>query len=290
MKILVIGDAILDRYVWGLIKRQSPEDSTVPVVDFVDEEYRLGGCLNVAANIKALGKRKTEVYVSSILSDYTASLLKERKIGYDEIVLKTKDDKIPHVRELIKTRIVNSMNAKQIVRLDNKEKFSESDIMRFKNKCYYHNFVGFDAIVVSDYEKGLIDESIINGLLKVHCPVFVDTKKKDLSIWKNIKKCYVKVNKSEYENATKCPDLENLIVTEGGAGSSYFKKGLLDSFYKITSVEDADVVGAGDVFIAGFVVAFLENKEIGECLAFANKVAALSVTKFGTSIVERNEI
>jgi bifunctional ADP-heptose synthase (sugar kinase/adenylyltransferase) len=56
MKILVIGDAILDRYIWGSIKRQSPEDSSVPVVDFVDEEYRLGGCLNVAANIKAISK------------------------------------------------------------------------------------------------------------------------------------------------------------------------------------------------------------------------------------------
>ena len=110
MKILVIGDAILDKYIWGAIRRQSPEDATVPVVDFVDQEYRLGGCLNVAANVKSLSKRGVEVFVSSIMSDYTGNLLKEKKISYDEIVLKTKEEKKPHERELIKTRIVNSEN------------------------------------------------------------------------------------------------------------------------------------------------------------------------------------
>lgn len=290
MKILVIGDAILDRYIWGSIKRQSPEDPSIPIVDFVEEEYRLGGCLNVAANIKALSKRKNEVYVSSVLSDYTASILKEKKIFYDEIVLKTKEDKAPHLRELTKTRIVNSLNAKQIVRLDNRERFSESDIQRFKNKCYYHNFIDFDAIVVSDYEKGLIDDSIIKRLHNVDCPVFVDTKKKNLSIWKNIKNCYVKVNSNEFNNSVKAAELPNLIVTEGERGSSYYKDGLLDSFYKTDSVEDADVVGAGDCYLAGFVVAFLDNKDIGESLKFANKVASASVKKFGTTIVERSDL
>lgn len=289
-KILVIGDGILDRYIWGAIRRQSPEDPSIPVVDFVDEEYRLGGAYNVAANIKSLSKRTFQTYVSSIMSDYTASLLKERKITYDEIVLKTKEDKNPHVRELIKTRIVDAINAKQIVRLDNREKFSESDIQRYKNKCYYSNFIEFDAIVVSDYDKGLIDEHIINKLEKVECPVFVDTKKKDLGIWKNIKNCYVKINSKEYENSINAHQVDNLIVTLGSNGSSYYKKRLLDSLYKSEKVEDADVVGAGDCYLAGFVIASLEGKEIGDCLKFANKVASLSVSKFGTTIVERNEL
>lgn len=290
MKILIIGDAILDRYVWGMIKRQSPEDASVPVVDFVEEEYRLGGCLNVAANIKSLAKRTFQVYVSSIMSEYTANLLRDRKISYDEIVLKTKEEKKPHNRELVKLRIVNSLNAKQIVRLDNREKFSESDIQRYKNKCYYSNFIDFDAVVVSDYEKGLIDSALIKKLEKLDCPVFVDTKKKDLSIWKNIKNCYVKINSKEFENSKRCLTLENLIVTEGEKGSSYYKKGILDSFYKTDKVEEADVVGAGDCYLAAFAIGILEKKEIGECLKFANKAASLSVTKFGTSIVERSEL
>ncbi len=290
MKILVIGDAILDRYIWGCIKRQSPEDAAIPVVDFVDEEYRLGGSLNVAANIRSLSKRTFQVFVSSIISDYTASILKDKKISYDDIVLKTKEEKNPHVRELIKTRIVNSINAKQIIRLDNREKFSDADIQRYKNKCYYSNFIEFDAIVVSDYDKGLIDDSVIKRLEKVECPVFVDTKKKNLSLWKNIKNCYVKINSKEFSESSLASELENLIVTNGDQGSSYYKNGLLDSFYKTNEVIEADVVGAGDVYLSAFVVGFLENKDIPECLKFANKVAAVSVTKFGTCEVSRSEI
>ena len=290
MKILIIGDSILDKYIWGAIKRQSPEDSSVPVIDFVDEETRLGGCSNVAANIKSLSKRSFQVYVSSIFSDYTANLLKEKKIYYDEIVLKTKEDKNPHCRELIKTRIINSMNARQIIRLDNRETFSDSDIQRYKNKCYYSNFVDFDAIVVSDYNKGIIDDSIIKKLEKVECPVFVDTKKKNISIWKNIKNCYVKINSKEYNQSFGHSDIENLIVTEGSEGCSFYKNGLLDSLYKTDAVAVADVVGAGDVFLSAFVVAFLEKKPMTECMKFANKVAAISVTKFGTCEISRNEL
>lgn len=290
MKILVIGDGILDRYIWGAIRRQSPEDPSIPVVDFVDEEYRLGGAYNVAANVKSLAKRTFQVYVSSIMSDYTASMLKDKKIYYDEIVLKTKEDKNPHVRELIKTRIVDSVNAKQIVRLDNKEKFSDSDVQRYKNKCYYSNFIEFDAIVVSDYDKGLVDEHIVSRLEKVDCPVFVDTKKKNLKLWSNIKNCYVKINSKEYANSINGSSLKNLIVTDGEKGSTYYQDGLLNSSYRTDKVEDADVVGAGDCYLAAFVIASLEGKEIGECLKFANKVASLSVSKFGTTIVERSEL
>lgn len=290
MKILVIGDAILDKYIWGAIRRQSPEDASVPIVDFVDQEFRLGGCLNVAANIKSLSKRGNEIFVSSIMSEYTANLLKEKKISYDEIVLKTKEEKKPHERELIKERIVNSQTAKQIIRIDNREKFSEADLQRYKNKCYYYNFVEFDAIVVSDYNKGLIDNAMIKRLEKVECPVFVDTKKKDLSLWKNIKNCYVKINSKEYANSINSATLNNLIVTEGDKGCSYYKLGHLDSFYKTDKTEAADVVGAGDVFLAGFTVRFLESSDIPDAMKFANKAATLSVGKFGTVEVTRNEI
>lgn len=259
-------------------------------MDFVDQEYRLGGALNVAANIKSLSKRGNEIFVSSIMSEYTANLLKDKKISYDEIVLKTKEEKKPHERELIKTRIINSQTAKQLIRLDNREKFSEADLQRYKNKCYYYNFVEFDAIVVSDYNKGLIEESMIKRLEKVECPVFVDTKKKDLSLWKNIKNCYIKINSKEYANSTNSNTLNNLIVTEGDEGCSYYKLGLLDSFYKTDKTEAADVVGAGDVFLSAFVVRFLENKDIPDAMKFANKAAALSVGRFGTVEIARNEI
>lgn len=289
-KILVIGDGIIDEYVWGIIKRQSPEDSSIPVVDFVEREYKLGGALNVASNIKSLSKKQNEIFVSSVFSDFTSKILKDKGIFYDEPVLKTKIDNKPHERELIKTRIINSENARHLLRIDNREAFSESDLLRYKNKCSYYNFIGFDAIVVSDYNKGLIDSTIMEKLESLTCPIFVDTKKNDLSIWKNIKDCYVKINSKEFNNSKNHKELKNLIVTEGEMGCSVYKFGMPIASYKAIKQDEADVVGAGDCFIAGLVVATMEGKALEESLKFATKVATISVTKFGTSEVFRSEV
>jgi len=228
--------------------------------------------------------------LSSIISDFSSNLLKEQKVSYDEIVLKVKSEKRPHDREIIKTRIMNSETAKQIVRIDNREKYAEGDLQRYKNKCYYYNFVDFDAIVVSDYNKGIINHEIIERLNKVKCPVFVDTKKKDLSVWKHVEKCFVKINSKEYANSINAHSLKNLIVTEGENGCSYYIEGILNSFSKTREVEKADVVGAGDCFLAGFVTLAMEGHDVEKCLNFANKVASFSVTQIGTSVVNRNDI
>lgn len=291
MKILVIGDIMLDLYNWGIIKRNSPEEPNVPIVDFVSSEYRLGGAANVAANIKALASpRVTEVFITSIISDFSAKLLKEAGIFYDEIVLKPKYEGSPHDRELIKNRIINTGDGCQLLRIDNREKFDTTDVQRFKNKCYYSNFIGFDAIVVSDYNKGVIDDDIINKLNSVSVPVFIDTKKPDLKLWKNIKNCYVKINSKEFEKSKNFKVLKNLIVTEGEEGCSYYSEGLLTSKYKTMPVEDPDVTGAGDCFFAEMVLSVLDGFPIEETMKRANKVASISCQKFGTTVVTRSEI
>lgn len=289
-KILVIGDGMLDEYVIGNINRFSPEDESVPIVDVSDKEIRLGGAFNVAANLKTLSKKGTQIFVSSIISEFTADILNAKKINYDEIILKNKNSNLPHERELLKTRIINGTTGKQIVRLDNKLIFDEADIQRYKNKCYYSNFIDFDIIVVSDYNKGIIDQKIIEKLSKTSIPVFVDSKKSDLSIWKNIPKCYVKINSKEFKNSTNAKECEHLIVTKGSEGADYYHKGMLHSFYKTSKIDDADVVGAGDCFLAGLVTAFSEGFELDRCLEFANKVAAASVRELGTVEIKRNEL
>jgi D-beta-D-heptose 7-phosphate kinase/D-beta-D-heptose 1-phosphate adenosyltransferase len=291
MKLLTIGDGMLDYYVWGIIKRQSPENQNIPIVDFVDQEYRLGGAFNVAANLWSLSnKNGNEVYVSSIISDFTSALLKEAGIFYDEIVLQTKYEDRPHERELIKTRIVRSDDGSQLIRVDNREKFAESDLQRYKNKCCYHNFVGFDAIAVSDYNKGVVDKSLIEKLEGVTCPVFVDTKKPNLAIWKNIKNCYIKINSKEYEASKNANKTNHLIVTQGKEGCSYYVQGLLDSRYSTDQIEIEDVTGAGDSFFSCFILSMMEGYPITESMKRANKAATISCTKLGTSVVDRSEI
>lgn len=289
MKFLVIGDVIIDQYIYGLVNRQSPEDPTVPIVDFVTEEYRLGGAANVAANIKTLSQLKDEVYISSIISNFTANLLKEKKISYDAITLES--EKEPHRRELIKTRICHSEDHKQFLRLDNNLAFSDSDIQRYTNKCYYYNGKEFDAVIISDYKKGLINNFIISKLKDINCPIFIDTKNPDLSIWDELHNCIIKINDKEYKKCISMSKKHRLVVTRGKNGAE-LRQPLLKSIipFPLSPVE-GDVTGAGDVFLAGLVVDYMENGNLlPEAINFANKAARKSVEKFGTTEVKRSEV
>jgi bifunctional ADP-heptose synthase (sugar kinase/adenylyltransferase) len=275
----------------GTIKRNSPEEPNVPVVDFLSEEYRLGGAGNVAANLWSLSKKgDNEIYLSSIISDFSAKLLKEAGVFYDDIVLKPKHEGAPHDRELIKHRIIKSDDLSQLIRLDNRQTFSDLDILRFKNKCYFDKFIGFDAVVVSDYNKGIIDADMIARLSVCKLPVFIDTKKPDLSLWQKIEKCYVKINSKEFAASKNFETLTHLIVTEGQNGCSYYSKGLLTAKYNTVPVEDPDVTGAGDVFFSAFILSLLERFPIEEAMKRANKAASISCTRFGTTTVTRSEL
>jgi len=298
MKILVIGDAILDHYIYGLIKRQSPEDPTIPVVDYIEEEYRLGGCLNVACNVKALVRRNDEVYTSSIISRFTADMIKKKGILYDDVVLSPSEKRNPepHKRELIKTRVVESENHKQIVRLDNRSRFSDGDIQRYKNKCYFYNVKNFDAVIISDYNKGVIDDSLVEVFSHelVRCPIFVDTKNPDLKMWDRLKqkKVIFKVNQKEWSiiKGQNPQETFPFIVTNSEFGAKYLE-GKSEYSFPTEPVKNGSVIGAGDVFLAALVVKYLETEgNIAESIVYANKAARKSVEKFGTCEVKRNEL
>jgi rfaE bifunctional protein kinase chain/domain len=291
MKILVIGDNIIDRYIYGLVHRQSPENASIPVVDFVAEEYRLGGAGNVAANVRSLSDRKTEVYISSVLSNFTANLFKQKNIFYDAVILES--EKEPHKRELVKTRICHSETHDQFIRLDYNLAFSDGDIQRYINKCYYYNGKEFDAIIVSDYKKGLVNDFLISKLKTANCPIFVDTKNPDLSIWDQIHgKCILKVNSKEYKKCVARSKIHPLIVTKGNKGAELRSpptRGIL--YYPTKEVVNGSVVGAGDVFLAGLAVRYIETGgNLPESIEFANRAAAKSVEKFGTIEVKRLEV
>lgn len=293
VKYLIIGDSIVDRYVYGFISRQSPEDPSIPVVDFVEEEYMLGGCLNVAANIKSLShKFKDDVYVSSVMSDFTANLLKNKGIFYDLLVLNSKAR--PHDREMVKTRIVHSETHKQLLRIDNRLRFSSGDVARYKNKCSFYEGIDFDAIIVSDYNKGLIDDFILQKLKQFKGPIFIDTKKQDLSLWNDLENCFIKLNNHEYEKSSKITR-HPLIVTKGPNGAELHwqkppTRGWITTSFPTEAVEKADVIGAGDSFLAGLVVSYMETQDLHKSVEFANKVASISVKKFGTCEVRRDEV
>lgn len=293
MKILVIGDCIIDHYVYGLVNRQSPEDVTIPVIDFIEEEYRLGGAANVAVNIKSLSKKlKDEVFISSIISDFTANMLKKKKVSYDSIVLSSKEK--PHSAELIKTRIMHSDSLKQFLRLDNRMSFRSSDIQRYKNKCFYYNGEDFDAVVISDYNKGLINEFIIERLCSLECPIFVDTKNPDLKMWDKLigKNVFFKVNQKEWSiiKNQKPEEKFKFVITNSEKGATLLLSNTVMNF-PTEPVKNGSVIGAGDVFLSALVVKYLESEgDILQAIVYANKAARRSVEKFGISEVKRDEI
>ena len=177
--------------------------------------------------------------------------------------------------KLVKTRFIDERSNQQILRVDNEESI--------KPLMLPVNTSGFDAVVISDYNKGYLTyskiEDIVNGS---SCPVFIDSKKNFLP---NKENCFVKINDIEYEKLDKNCHIDNLIVTSGSNGC-YYK----NTLYPAQKVNVYDVVGAGDTFLAALVFSYLAKGDIAESIRFANKAAAIVVGQPGTYVLQEKDI
>lgn len=136
----------------------------------------------------------------------------------------------------------------------------------------------FDAIVISDYNKGFLNsETIIKIRERFNGPIYMDTKKTDLAKFQGI---FLKINELEYNSAVSLPSNDYTIVTYGSSGCKYMYK-----MYPCDKIEIVDVCGAGDVFLAAMVAKHLETGDMEIALPFANKKAALSCQSLGTVCV-----
>lgn len=138
--------------------------------------------------------------------------------------------------------------------------------------------VDFDAIVISDYNKGYVGDETIKELRKqFDGPIYMDTKKKNLADFPDI---YLKINQRELYESVSLPEQDKLIVTYGARGCGY-----MDKMYPATPIEVVDVCGAGDVFLASMVFKHLETGNMEEALPFANDRAARSCQSLGAVCV-----
>lgn len=177
-----------------------------------------------------------------------------------------------HGETSTKTRLVDIRSKQQIVRIDND---IISQPMSFETGIPDI----YDAIVISDYNKGTITEELVSWLRKTYeGPMFMDTKKQDLACFHGI---YVKINELEYRNRWSIND--KLIVTLGSKGAMY-KTGRdpkHETYYESEDVEVVDVTGAGDTFLSAFVFEFLRTNQVGDAIKFANRAAGISVQHVG---------
>jgi bifunctional ADP-heptose synthase (sugar kinase/adenylyltransferase) len=180
-----------------------------------------------------------------------------------------------HGKTSVKTRIVDIRSKQHIVRIDND---IASDPLTFETaipKVY-------DAIVISDYNKGTISYDIIEEAIATKMPVFVDTKKTDLE---RMQGAWVKINELEYSKIKS--ECSGLIVTRGSKGADAVHH---EYSSKAPRVEVVDVTGAGDTFLAALTYNFLHTKDIKRAMDFANLSAAVTVQHVGCYAPTMEEI
>jgi len=174
--------------------------------------------------------------------------------------------------KIVKTRYIDEKTNQQILRLDEEVKVESMTYDIPKEK--------YDAIVVSDYNKGFVtSDKLFHIVYNAKCPVFIDSKKSNLPTYN----CYIKINDLEHQKLK--GSYNNLIITRGASGAEY--EGVL---YPGEKVSVYDVVGAGDTFLAALTYGYLKYGRIENAIPFANKASAIAVSHPGTYVLNQNDV
>ena len=190
---------------------------------------------------------------------------------------------VSNANHIKKTRYVDSRTNHMFIRVDE----GEDDVFPIAQKSLEDiKWDEFDAVIISDYCKGFIDENTIKYISEQHPLTFLDTKKALGDYVDKIR--FIKINDVEYkynEGNISSYWSQKMIITRGSRGAEY--KG---EVYPVKEVDVRDTSGAGDTFLAGLVFDYLENKDIVKAIKFANKCATQVVQKKGTAKINKNEI
>ena len=297
--IAVIGDFMIDHYLWGKSERISPE-APVPVVEIQKEEDRLGGAGNVVNNLLAFNEKVLPIGVLGKDANRLLNIFTQKNIPTNGLF-------IDNTRQsIIKSRIVATHQ--QVLRYDKESKNPikkefEEKILDFIKE----NLEKISLFLLSDYEKGTLTPSLtaqIINLANKHNKKLIIDPKKNFSKYKNA--YMIKPNKKELCTAANMQinskedlikagwkvknelNLKYLLVTLSEEGMALFG----DEFIQIPTIakEVYDVTGAGDTVLAALGYALKNDKNIIEAMHFANAAAAVVVGKLGSASANLNEI
>ncbi len=302
-RLAVIGDSMVDRFLWGRVDRISPE-APVPVVRVEKETLKLGGAANVAANIRALG---AEAVLFGICGADEAGrqlrgLLADR--GIDDSGLLD----FPGRPTTLKTRII--AHNQQVVRADREEDTPVNGDLIEKLADSMKRSGPFDGIVFSDYGKGVLTDAALKWFIaagrEAGVPLVVDPKKGDFSQYRGVTS--LTPNQKEAEQACALPitgtdslqeagrrllertAAEAVLITRGEHGMALYyqdgREGHLDT--RATTVYD--VTGAGDTVIAVYTAALATGAEFLDAAQLANHAAGLAVRELGTTAINADQL
>jgi D-beta-D-heptose 7-phosphate kinase/D-beta-D-heptose 1-phosphate adenosyltransferase len=240
--VLLIGDSCTDIYNIGTVDRLSPE-APVPVVKIVETFSLPGMSANVHRNLTNL----------NIEADF-----------------------VHNNTPITKTRFIDKRSGQHLLRVDD-----EDNVAPWNGRTPFP-INTYDAVVISDYNKGFLTYEHIERIIENSIPVFIDTKKTDIERFQG---AWVKVNELEYSRLKS--ECSGLIVTLGDRGA---KVPHHDIYCSTKSVEVMDVCGCGDTFMAALVAQYLFTKDIEKSIIFANVAAGITVQHRGNYAPSYDEI
>ncbi len=314
-KVMVIGDLLLDRYVYGRVSRISPE-APIPVLS-VDREddYRPGGGCNVANNLVKLG---AEVYLVGVIgkdkkdgelkrTEKLKRLLAGEGINIEGVF---EDD---NRQTIMKTRVMahHHPHHQQIVRVDREDVHEISEDFQEKIKGYVKGKIkGIDALIIEDYGKGLITKSLLADIIKIardnSVMIAVDPKENHFDMYKNVS--VITPNRTEagkgagfalddrgkVEKAGKklldITGAEAVLITLGEEGMMLFQKGRSPEHIDTLAQDVFDVSGAGDTVIGVYTLSCVSGAATVDAARLANCAAKIVVSKTGAYAVSEHEL
>lgn len=290
-RILVVGDLMLDRFIWGEVERISPE-APVPVLRMTEESFRLGGAANVVNNIHSLGGRVGVLGVvgrdrsgSMLVQELRAAGISTSGIFQESSFLTTQ-----------KIRVIAHPRHQQIVRLDRENGDHFGGRIQQKIREFFLRQVGrYDAVVISDYGKGVIHRELLEIIARLadekDLLCVVDPKRENFGVYRNLS--IVTPNREEASQASGI-DIRNestlreagrrlidmwqakaVLITRGSEGMSLFRPGREVRHFPAVQHEIFDVTGAGDTVVATVALALASGSNYEEAAVLANLAAAL---------------
>jgi D-glycero-beta-D-manno-heptose-7-phosphate kinase len=309
--ILVVGEMMLDEFIWGKVGRISPE-APVPVVEVQRETFNAGGAANVARNLREFADGVHLLSLSGTGHDaqILRGLLETRGIRMDCVVFD------PEYTTIRKTRIV--ARNQQVVRVDREKRRGFTAAQRAEVLAQFEKLLpSLDAIILEDYDKGLLDQTLVDEIIERSRNsgkiVSVDPKPSNSIRWHDV--TCVTPNRGEafraagrsvsdpMEPATSDSALlevgalllekwrcEHVLVTLSEQGMMLFTKGRAPYHIPTRAQEVVDVSGAGDTAIAVLTAALANGAAPEEAAEIANHASGIVVAKAGTAVATRDEV
>lgn len=303
--IVVLGDVMLDEFIWGDVSRISPE-APVPVVDIKRESTHLGGAANVLANLVALGANACVIGI--IGNDYAGDRIRlsvSEKSSLQQNQFLIGDELRPTT---IKTRII--AHNQMVVRADRENRTPvNGDLEHRVIAAVRAALANADALVVSDYDKGVVTRSVLETVLPEaygHMPVLIDPKTRNFDWYRPA--TLVTPNHHEALRLTGVEDdsdaalqtaanrirellsCDAVLITRGDRGMLLFERDENPVKVETAAREVYDVTGAGDTVIATLAASLAAGSSMTEAALLANYAASIVVGKLGTATATMDEV